>query len=137
MKWMTLLLAAVTLAGCGSNANPVAADAPATEGTEYFTGTLSAGGAASYAFTVVAEGAIHVTLTSVNTSALVPLSTPIRLGEGIPAGEGCAVTKSVTVRPALTTQLLDRLTPGIYCIEARDTGTLTGPVSFAIRIAHY
>ncbi|MDO8795791.1 MAG: hypothetical protein Q7J25_14360 [Vicinamibacterales bacterium] len=104
--------------------------------TEVFHGTLARRGSAAYAFTVTQEGPLQVTLTSLTVSALLPAGTAVRVGLGQPAGTGCGVTEWLLAEPAFTFQLLRRLTPSIYCVEIRDTGTQTTDVSFSIRITH-
>ena len=126
---------ALPLTGCGGTTPLTPESAPANF-SEQFSGTLSPGASAFWSFTVTAEGPLRTTLEGVNTGPLTPVQAPLRLGIGVPAGEGCAVTDSITVTSGLSTQLLRRLTPGIYCLEVRDPHTLSAPVSFVIRIIH-
>lgn len=122
-------------AACGGT-TPTSPDTPVSTFTEVFHGTLARRGSAAYAFTVTQEGPLQVTLTSLTVSALLPAGTAVRVGLGQPAGTGCGVTEWLLAEPAFTFQLLRRLTPSIYCVEIRDTGTQTTDVSFSIRITH-
>ena len=129
------LALALAEAACGG-ATPTSPDVPVLSLTEVFGGSLAVGGSSAYAFTVTREGPLQVTLTSLNVSSRLPAGTAVRVGLGQPAGTGCGVAEWLTAEPALTFQLLRRLTPSIYCVEIRDTGTLTTDVSFSVRITH-
>lgn len=132
-----LLLLAVSSASCGDN-TPTAApsDTPAST-TEIYAGTLAPGGSGFYSFRVVNAGSVAVTLASLTTGAAgTPVSSPLRLELGVPDGEGCTVTTTIIVTPGLRAQLTLPLAANIYCVQLSDTGALTGPVSFGVRIVH-
>jgi hypothetical protein len=42
----------------------------------------------------------------------------------------------VNAAPGLTAQLSTATTATTYCVDIRNTGTLTGPADFTIRILH-
>jgi hypothetical protein len=99
--------------------------------------TVPPGGVSFYSFTISTAGAAIVDLASVQTTARGPATpTVLRLGVGVPRGEGCAVTQSVDVGPALTSQLKALLPVGIFCISVADTGALTAPVLATVRFIH-
>lgn len=129
------LVLALAETACGG-ATPTSPDVPVLSLTEVFTGSLAVGGSSAYAFTVTQEGPLQVTLTSLNVTSRLPAGAAVRIGLGQPAGTGCGVTEWLSAEPALTFQLLRRLAPSIYCVEIRDTGTLTTSVSFSVRITH-
>lgn len=139
-RWLagSAALAAVLLvAGCGNNSStPTTATTTSTESTEFYTGALDPRGSGFYSFTVTQGGSVRVTLTNLSTSRFAPLSNTLELGIGIPSGEGCAVSESVTAAPALNAHLVSTRSAGIHCVEVRDRGTLTSQMSFIIRIAH-
>ena len=138
IAWLAVPCLALTASGCGGSSSSSTSpdETPPSVSTEYYAGTLDIGGSGSYAFTVAGQGALHVTLTSLTTTQFSTQTTNIRLGVGIPQGEGCAVTHAVTTGPGLSTQLLDRLDAGIYCVEVRDPGVLKTSVSFVVQITH-
>jgi hypothetical protein len=135
LAWVVLAVSLADLTGgCGSSAPTPTAP---SSSTEYFVGTLAVGGSASYAFSVVNDGSVQVTLTGLTTSRFSPQNTTISVGVGIPAGEGCGVSQSVMASPGLANQLLTRFPSGTYCVQVSDPGTLSGPVSFVVRILHF
>ena len=133
-----LLVVAALSAGCNSN-NSTTTPTTVITGTltEVFVGSVDVNGSAFYSFTVSSSGTVSVMLASVTTGTPGPAADiGMSLGVGVPAGTGCPVTTSVTVGPALTSQIATALTPGIYCVNIADVGNLRAPVNFAIRIVH-
>jgi len=109
-----------------------------TVSTETFVSTLSPGGSTFYSFNVGASGGtVSLTLASVTAgSAGALVRTPVGLGIGTPAGEGCAMTSAVNATIALTAQLSTNANPGTTCVNIYDVGGLTSTVTFAVRIVH-
>jgi hypothetical protein len=64
------------------------------------------------------------------------LPVAMQLGYGVPAGEGCAIQKSILATPALTSQLTATLRDGRYCASIADVGNLKEPANFSIRVTH-
>ena len=132
-----VLLLPLLIAACGDN--PTAPDdtEAATVSPTVFEGTLDLNGSNFYSFTVSQSGSITAYLASLtlvgHREALV---VPVRLGVGVPKGEGCGVTQSVDTSPALVTQLMLRLGTGIHCINISDIGALPGAAVFSIRFLH-
>jgi len=132
-----VLLLPLLLGACGDN--PTAPDdtETATVSPSVFEGTLDLNGSNFYSFTVSQSGSITAYLASLtlvgHREALV---VPVRLGVGVPKGEGCGVTQSVDTAPALVTQLTLTLGAGIYCINVSDIGALPGAAVFSIRFLH-
>jgi hypothetical protein len=144
MRAIVPLLVAAALTGgtiaCGAAGTPVSPSAieEASLVHDLFSGTLPRGGLRSFAFTAPSSSAVSAMLASLATSAS-PSAADLRvgLGLGVPQGTGCAIRESLVTGPALTAQLRGLVPPGIHCVAIYDTGTLTEPVSFAIRITHY
>jgi hypothetical protein len=129
-------LAATLSAACGDDTTSPTPTTP-TIATETYTGTMTTGGSGFYSFSVTTPGTAMVTFGSLtNASTGRPLDVAMVIGIGIPAGEGCNVTSSVTALPALTTQLSGNVTTGIYCVQFSDVGNLTVPAIFGVRIVH-
>jgi hypothetical protein len=103
--------------------------------TEDFSGTLAVGGSNFYAFTVGTNGTVNVTLASMSGTG-VPSAVWVELGIGSPAGEGCAVTSTVTGPAGASPQLTATYAPSVYCVRIRDLGNLFAPARFTITIAH-
>ena len=103
--------------------------------TETFDGTLSVGGSGFYSFSVVENGTVNVTLTSVR-GAGVPATVWVGLGIGIPSGEDCATTSSVNTAAGSAPQITGTYAPGVYCARIHDIGNLFAPATFSIDVAH-
>lgn len=103
---------------------------------ETFQGTLNVEGSQFYSFLVGNPDPVSVTLASLTTSSGAAVTTSVKLGFGVPAGETCATTTSSTTAAQLQAQVLTVSVPGTYCVIISDTGALTGPLNFAIKIKH-
>jgi hypothetical protein len=133
-------LLAVVLAGvaCGnSNPTPTSPSTPAAI-TEMFRGTLQPNGSSFYAFTSQTDGDVSVTLASVREGSplTVILDPTLDLGLGTPAGTGCALDTELETAPALSAQIVYGMKTGVHCVEVSDPGSLTGAVTFLIRIVY-
>jgi hypothetical protein len=137
MKIPALFLLGFTLAGaaCGSSATvPTTVSTLVSASTEVFVSPLSVSGSAFYSFTSLGTG-VQVTLGSLtNAASGAPLSTPMRIGIGIPSGTGCGLLTFKDVSPALVAQINVPLDAGTFCVSITDTGGLSAAANFAIRI---
>jgi hypothetical protein len=124
-------------AACGNNSSSTTAPTSTGPLTEIFGGTLPVQGSSFFSFTVGTTGSVSITLASLTATKPGPaLANVMGLGVGQPLGTDCNVTNSVTTAPALVPQLVNSLTPAIYCTRIYDLGNLTAPVNFTIRIVH-
>ena len=133
-----LFVAGLLTAACG-NDDSSSTTAPTTIGpsTEVFSGTLPVQGSSFYSFTVGTAGQVSITLASLVATQPGPaLNNTLGLGVGTPLGTDCSVTNSVATAPGLTAQLVNSLTPAIYCVRVYDLGNLADPVNFSVRIVH-
>lgn len=132
-------VAAVALA-FGACGNPDPPQSPTTTPTvisEVFTGRLSPGGSAFYAFRANTSASASYTLASLTLPGSGrAVDTVMTLGVGVPAGEDCNVTSSTLAAPGLAPQLSSNVSPGVYCVRISDPGTLTTATNFAVRIQH-
>ena len=133
-----VLLASFLMAACGDS--PTAPDDTATTTTTVsptvFEGTLGEG-ARFYSFSVSQSGSLTAHLASLTlVGHREVLAVPVRLGVGVPKGEGCAVTEFVDAPPALVTQLTTTLAAGIYCMNISDIGGRAAWRCFSIRFLH-
>jgi hypothetical protein len=130
-----LLVCAIAGAGCQSETtlpdysivSPV---------TETFQGTLSVQGVTFYSFLVGNPDPVSITLASLTKSNGAAVTTSVKLGFGVPSGETCATTTSLNTASGLQAQVLQVASPGTYCVIISDTGALTEPLNFAIKIKH-
>jgi hypothetical protein len=140
VSFIIAVVVALSAAACGgsdstTSTTPTAATGPSTE---LFEGQLSAGGSAFYSFTVATTGLANVMLASVTTTTAPGTSSAVVLGLalGTPAGTDCQITNSLPTAAGLTSQMVNSLTPGVYCARVYDLGNLRATVNFAIRILH-
>lgn len=133
-----VLLMLLVAAACGdSPTSPDDAATTATVSPTVFEGTLDVNASKFYSFTVSQSGSITAYLASMTpVGRREALAIPVRLGVGVPKGEGCALTQAVDTPPSLVTQLTMTLGAGIYCVNISDTGALPGAVVFTIRFLH-
>jgi hypothetical protein len=130
----------VSAAGCGdspTSPSSVTSSTVSTAGYYDFEATLSSGESAFDAFNVSTAGAVTVTLSSIIRPpqySAVPVR--LRIGVGIPQGEGCNISESVDAVPALTPQLTSTLGTGIHCVSVADIGDVAGTVLVAVRVTH-
>lgn len=130
-------LLATTLAGCSDTGLVTPSTPQAQVYLDIYKGTLNVGATGFFSFSVNAPGTTAVTFGNLLDAATGrTLETPLELGIGIPAGEGCHVTTAVTTVPGLKAQVLQPLTAGVYCVRLRDTGQLPVPATFGVRISH-
>ena len=129
-----LFLAACHTTSTSTTTSPTPAPAAATI-TESFTAPIGIGGAIFYSFNFVAYGNMNITLTGVAGGGL-PDGQTLGLGVGRPGATGCTTTSTVAATPSDTAQLTGIYGPGIYCVRVYDTGSLTGPITVAVTVAH-
>jgi hypothetical protein len=129
---------AMTAAGaaCGGDSTTAPTATATQPAREVFSGTLAAGGSSFYSFSVLTAGSVSLTFVSLTDGNGRTLSTPLTMGMGVPAGEGCGVTTSVTAPPSLSAQLTNMAGVSIYCVQLSDAGALTAPANFGVRIVH-
>ena len=130
IAWMALACFAVMSAACGSKASTATSPSTTTAGPETWTSVLAPGGTSSRSFTVKAAGTISVTMTSAGTT--------VGLGVGLPrvTGGGCRLGVAVNADASTTPQITTQADAGQYCVQVYDLGTLTDPISFALKIDH-
>ena len=130
-------LAALTVA-CGkdSTTSPTATTTTSST-TVTYTGTLDVGGSRFYSFTNAAAGSVTAFLASVaSPDTRLPVSVPLEIGIGVPAGTGCATTTTQVVTPGLVSQMSASLAAGVFCLQVADAGEMRAPVTFAVRFSH-
>ena len=137
-RMVALALVAALAAGCDDNSATAPTDTTTTSNTTVtYTGTLEVGGARFYSFTNAAAGSVTAFLASVaSPDTRLPVSVPLEIGIGVPAGTGCATTTTQIVAPGLVSQMSASLAAGVFCLRVADAGEMRAPVSFAVRFSH-
>jgi hypothetical protein len=123
-------------AGCSGNSTttPAATTPTVSRTTDSFTGTVVVGGSDFHSFPVAAAGTIDVTLTAAAPPAAIVMGISI----GVPADGKCnAVAGGSTRTPAGTSvQLSGIASPGTLCVDVRDGGGQTAPVTYTVTVTH-
>jgi hypothetical protein len=132
------LLAFVAASGClpsKVDESPFEPDPIFQDSSEIFTDTLSPQGTKMKVFTLTFQAQTRLTFASL-TRGTTALSLPLVITLGTPSTDGttCTATSTATVTPALTTHVTQELVTGTYCVGVADAGSLTGDVTFAVRI---
>ena len=124
-----LVIAVLAAAGCGSD-TPTTPSTTSKTTSENWSSAVAPGGTSSRSFTVNASGTIAVTLTGAGAT--------LGLGVGLPrvTGGGCRLGVTVNASPGSSPQISTAADAGQYCVQVYDLGTLTEPVSFALKIDH-
>lgn len=130
------LIAGLACAACAEPASTPVSPSAVTVSTQLFSGTLPVGGMKFYSYSVTEGGTVAAMLASLSPGLGASPSSRVELGIGIPAGTGCRTLTSAVVGPALVPQLQLSQTPGVYCVSVTDTGALSAPMTFAVRIIH-
>lgn len=140
------LVLASALAGAGcNNDNPTSptttdtttptATAASPSFSEDFVATVPVSGSVFYSFSVTQYGTVNAMLTDV-AGAYVPSTVTLGFGLGVPSGETCALTSSITTARSQSPQLSATYEPGVYCVMISDVGNLFSPASVAVTVAY-
>jgi len=141
---LSAMLLPLVCAACGSStptspsstSAAAAAVAPASI-SETYSSTLAIGGSKFYSFSVVQNGTVNLTLSSLDGPDIAP-ETTVDLGFGRPSGFGCTPTTTVNVSTQTAApQITGTYAPGVYCVRIADTtAILPVPAAFSIAIEH-
>ena len=122
-------------AGCGDDPLPTN---PTPQGptsfTQVFSGTLQPATSQTFAFSLASSVPLRVSLGSLTDANDNPLSTPMTIVFGRPAGTGCGALHTATVQAGLATHLVFQPASGTYCVAIADNGQLSAAASFGVRI---
>lgn len=139
MRFSTLaaIAAASLAAACGNDSTLTGpSSTTAVSSTEFFVGRLSPGESRFYSFSTAEAGSVTFMLASVTREGSQSASNDVvGLAFGIPSGFGCRHDRTVATPAGLSAQLnVAETTAGVHCVDVYDTGSLAGPVNFAVRI---
>jgi len=133
--WLITALVAAS-AACNNNSNPTIPTPTPNPTTETFPGTIDVNGAATFPFTIATGGFVTATLTSVGPDSTTLIGFSIGT---VSSTGGCSVTGSGLFldKAAQGASIVASVTiPGTLCLRVYDAGTLTGPTTFSIDVAH-
>jgi len=127
---------ALLLSACGKTNSPTTPTRTPADPTitERYVATIGVGGSTFYSFSVNQYGNVKVTLTAV--SGFDDPTVAIGLGLGVPSGFGCTASTTATAAAGPDPQITNVYEIGVYCLRVYDTGTLHGPLTFDVTIAH-
>jgi len=129
------MLCAVAIGACNNNSTSGTVSAPTTtRTTETFSGTVQVGSSAFHSFPVAQPGTTDVTLTTTSPSSTVVMGLAVGT-----TGEGACTPlagASTNVVAGSTPQITGLTTTGTLCVQIRDIGQATGPVSYTISVTH-
>jgi hypothetical protein len=102
--------------------------------TDTFTGTVAVGGDDSHSFPIAASGNVDGTLTATAPPATIVMGLSI----GMPGDGRCvAVAGGSTQTPAgSAVQLSGVASPGTLCVDVRDVGGETAPITYTVTVTH-
>jgi hypothetical protein len=133
-RFLCALVCAFAVGGCGGDSTSGTVSAPTTtRTTDTFSGTLQVGSRTFHSFPVSQTGTTDVTLTTTTPSAAV-----VGLAIGTTGDGGCTplAGASANVVAGSTPQLTGLTTAGTLCVQIRDIGQATGPVSYTVTVTH-
>jgi hypothetical protein len=129
------LAALLTLvAACGGSSSSSATTPSPARTTESFSGTVAVAGSAFHSFRVSATGQTEVTLTAASPPPAVVMGVAL----GTVDDAGCTRLAGGTVNTAAgtTPQLAGLTSPGTLCVQIRDVGNQTAPVTYSVSVTH-
>lgn len=135
-RYAVVLVALLAAAACHKNdSTPTPTTPTVTRTTDTFTGTVAVGGDDFHSFPIAASGNVDVTLTA----AAPPATIVMGLSIGMPSGDGRCVPVaggSTQTPPGSAVQLSGVASPGTLCVDVRDVGGETSPVTYAVTVTH-
>ncbi len=124
---------ALTVAACGNDSSSsTTPTVPRT--TDSFNGTVPVGGSDFHSFPVQAAGNTDVTLTAAGP----PPNVIMGLAIGTVSDAGCTRLTGASVNTAAgpTPQLSGLTSTGTLCVQVRDVGNQTAPVTYSVSVTH-
>jgi hypothetical protein len=128
-----VFLAAAT--ACTGSSTPTTTTTPTVaRTTDTFTGTVQVRGSDFHSFPVTQAGTVDVTLTVAGP----PPTIAMGLDVGAPNAAACVpfAGASANVQAGTAAQLSGVISAGTVCVQVRDIGNATGPVSYTVTVSH-
>jgi hypothetical protein len=128
------LVAALLASGAPGCSSPTSTTTPYLATAQYFAGSITVAGAASYVLSPTSATLYLITLGSLTSLANAPLSSNVVLAFGTESGTDCLPITTVTVGASLVSQIIKAVDPGSYCVSITDAGSLQDTTNFFVRI---
>ncbi len=124
--------AAITLAllGVACGGSSTSPTGPTT--TVTFSGTLAANATAVYAFTVVQDGTVSLTLTSLSPQTTITMG----MGIGYPDPTGACSLATAYEAASIGYTLSGPINAGAYCLAFYDVGNVLTSVNYVLTLTH-
>jgi hypothetical protein len=133
--FLTLVLLAAATACTGNNNTSTTTTTPTvTRTTDTFTGTVQVRSSDFHSLPVSQTGQVDVTLTVAGP----PPTIGMGLDVGAPNGSACVpfAGASANVQAGSAAQVSGVVSAGTICVQVRDIGNATGPVSYTVTVLH-
>jgi hypothetical protein len=127
-----------SLGACNNGGSSTTAPAAPTK-TDTFTGTVQVLGSDSHNFTEAQAGEVDVSLTAAGPPATISMAVAVGNGGTDASGNSTcsyASTSEIPLQAAPGIAFNFVVNPGTYCVNVRDYGNATQPVSYIIVVAH-
>jgi hypothetical protein len=125
----------VAATACTGSSTPATTTTPTVaRTTDTFTGTVQVRGSDFHSFPVTQAGTVDVTLTVAGP----PPTIAMGLDVGAPNAAACVpfAGASANVQAGTAAQLSGVISAGTVCVQVRDIGNATGPVSYTVTVTH-
>ena len=126
---------ACTAAACTNSTTTPTTPTTVTRTTDTYSGTVAVKSSDTHGFPVTQAGQVDVTLTVAGP----PSTIVMGLGVGtLDASSNCVLVAGATTNTAAgsSPQLSGIFTAGNICVQVRDIGNATSPVSYTITVLH-
>jgi hypothetical protein len=130
-----VVAAGLGAAACSKDTTSGTVSAPSTvRTTDTFSGTVPIGGTVFHSFPVSKTGSSDATLTAASP----PPTIVMGLAIGTPGDAGCTplAGASSNVVAGSTPQVTGVTTAGTLCVQIRDVGQQTAPVTYTVTVTH-
>jgi hypothetical protein len=129
-----LALLALSTTTCGSSNSSSSTTPSVPRTTETFSGTVQVGGSDFHSFKVSQTGNTDVTLTAAGPPSTIVMGVAL----GTVDDSGCTriAGASVNMPAGSTPQLTGLTSPATLCVQIRDVGNQTAPVTYTVTVTH-
>ncbi len=129
-----VMLVAATACSGNDNTSTTPTTPTVTRTTDTFSGTVLVRGSDFHSLPVAQAGQVDTTLTVAGP----PSTIAMGLDVGAPNGSACVpfAGASANVQAGSAAQLSGVLSAGTICVQVRDLGNATGPVSYTVTVLH-
>jgi len=133
---LTVSLAlALAVTACTKNSTTTTAPTTVTRTTDTFTGTVPVKSSDAHSFPVAQTGQVDATLTAAGPPTTIMMGFAIGT---LDASSTCVpfAGGSTNVAAGTAAQLSGIFSPGTLCVQVRDVGNQTAPVTYTVIVTH-